>query len=280
MPVATSFGGLQRGDLSSQNPPNVVGDVGPSYYLQAVTEGFQLFEKAGVTAAPAMTFDDLWTGASSPQTTACTGLDSGTNHSGGGAVLYDHLDDRWLIVDTAWIDPDSGPYYICVAVSSSGDPKIDPDGPVGPWFRYALSPPQSIFQFKNVRLGLWSDAIYMSTDLFAPDSSTPAGVRFWALNRSNLAAGDPLYYVSTQMLGSGLNSLLPANLRGSLPPAGTPGYFAALDLTADPDDIDVWKFNVDWPANPQDDPTGSVTGPKHVAIDALPCRAPHRSFRR
>jgi subtilase family serine protease len=58
--------------------------------------------------------------------------------------------------------------------------------------------------------------------------------------------------------------MLPADLDGPPPPAGSPGYFVQVDDDAwgyAPDQLQLWRFNVDW-ANPA---TSTFTGPSVMA---------------
>ncbi|MCK5922639.1 MAG: carboxypeptidase regulatory-like domain-containing protein, partial [Methylococcales bacterium] len=57
-------------------------------------------------------------------------------------------------------------------------------------------------------------------------------------------------------------SLLPANLRGALPPAGAPEYFVAIKDNANTGPLRIWEFEADW-----ETPTNSTfTGPTNVSV--------------
>ena len=75
-------------------------------------------------------------------------------------------------------------------------------------------------------------------------SSAPfKGVRVYAFNRTALEAGQVLQEQYAD-LGTGVFSLLPSNLRGAVPPVGTPNYFISESETVW--GFDVFKFHVDW----------------------------------
>src|SRR5207237_6920350 len=91
------------------------------------------------------------------------------------------------------------------------------------------------------KLALWPDAYYMSTNDFSGNSF--AGATTWAFDRAKMLAGAPataqLFHLSFLYGG-----LLPSTLDGrSLPPAGAPNYFLALN---DSSSLALWKFHVDF----------------------------------
>ena len=82
----------------------------------------------------------------------------------------------------------------------------------------------------------------------------------YALNRAALLAGQPLTSVSFDLsAGSSYGALLPSNLRGTQPPAGSPNYFisADQDWSGTDDVLHLWKFHVDW-TTPE---SSTFTGP-------------------
>lgn len=98
----------------------------------------------------------------------------------------------------------------------------------------------------------------MSANLFKR-GRTYAGVKVWALNRADLISGATLRTVSFT-LGTTYFSLLPANLKGALPPTGTPEYFMS-DYGSNTS-MKLWKFAVNWTT-----PTSSTfTGPTSFAV--------------
>ena len=75
----------------------------------------------------------------------------------------------------------------------------------------------------------------------------PRGVKVYALNRADLTAGVASFMYEDFYLteGKGYEHLVPSNLLGDPPPAGTPNYFAAIDTGK----FYIWEFHVDW-SNP------------------------------
>ena len=227
-----SFAGLAFNPWGAGWPPDPTGDVGPNHYVQAVNTSIGIFDKTG-SALATMTFDTLWAAAnfSSP----CD-----TDNQGDPTVLYDYLSDHWIITDLAWTDLVNGPYYQCIAVSKTGDPVT------GGWWFYAMRADDDGHPWLNdyPKIGLWPDAIYMSANMFdigPSNSETFKGVRIWAMNRTDLTSGSPLRSWVVD-LSTSSSSLLPANLRGALPPSGTPNYFVANDQPSS--QLLVWRFSI------------------------------------
>src|SRR5262245_3171973 len=129
-------------------PPDTNGDVGPNNYLQIVNSQLQVFDKAGNSQLGPVDINTLWDGF---------GGDCETHNQGDPVALYDHLADRWLVSQFAF-NIGSGPFSECVAISSSGDP-------TGSWNRYQFFVPSGKFP-DYPKLGVWSDAYYMTTNQF------------------------------------------------------------------------------------------------------------------
>jgi hypothetical protein len=235
-PIA-NFAGLDFSNWGAGWPPDTNGDVGPDHYIQTVNISIGIYDKTGSQLA-AFTFDNFFAG---------TGTPCDYSNDGDPIALYDALADRWLIADFSL--PNGGPYYECIAVSQTGDPVS------GGWYFYAFVagfPGQSWHDYP--KLGVWPDAYYMSANMFDPW----IGARVWALDRDAMLNGQPLTGVYFNA-GSAYGGLLPANLRGDLPPAGSPDYFASIDF---PNTLHLWKFHVDWnaPAN------STFTGPTNLTV--------------
>ena len=131
MPATTqNFAGIHfagactGGACGAGFPPDTVGDVGPSNYIEAVNTAVGIFSKTGTQQA-AFTFNSLWSGAG-------TGTSCDTSNNGDPTVVYDPMADRWFVADFSWTNIDTGPYYECVAVSKTGDPVT------GGWWLYGI----------------------------------------------------------------------------------------------------------------------------------------------
>src|SRR5437016_7479084 len=92
------------------NPPDPNGEVGPNNYVEMINLVFAVYDKAGNLLVGPVDTGSLWAGFSIPD---CT------DPSGDPVVLYDQLEDRWLLSQFTTRGPT---FYNCVAISQTGDP--------------------------------------------------------------------------------------------------------------------------------------------------------------
>ncbi len=237
-----NFAGLSRYDAGGWIPPDTNGDVGPDVYIQTVNVGIGIYDKTSGDNIATFSYNDLFDGTG----TACD-----NQNVGDVIVLYDSQVDRWIVTDFAL--PAGGPFYECIAVSMTGDPVS------GGWWFYALQANTDYFSdsFNDYpKLGVWADGWFMSANMFIEGDGFK-GVRVWALNRTAMIAGTPtedIHFDCKFSESNNCQSLLPANIRGALPPTGAPDYFANIIA---PNTLNIWQFHVDW-ENPG---SSTFTGP-------------------
>ena len=238
-----NFDGLNISDGGGWHPPDTNGDVGPNHYIQVVNIAIGIYDKSTGAELLKISYNDFFQG---PIGTPCD-----NQNRGDVVVLYDPQVDRWVVTDFAL--PTGGPYYECIAVSQTSDPLS------GGWYYYALQANTSPFDnaFNDYpKLGVWTDGWYMSANMF---TSYFQGVRVWALDRASMITGGPLNEVHFNCTSDECGSLLPANIRGALPPSESPEYFANIQA---PSTLNIWKFHVDW-----DTPGNSTfTGPVPLTV--------------
>ncbi|NJL27984.1 MAG: hypothetical protein HC897_08825 [Thermoanaerobaculia bacterium] len=228
--------------FTGATPPDTVGDVGPSHYVQAVNATrIAIFDKTG-TLLPGYPIT-LSTLAPSG---ACR-----TNAAGDPIVLYDRLADRWFLQEF------TGGGLLCIYISQTPDP-------TGAYYFYSFSPP-SFPDYPH--FGVWPDAYYGSTN----ENGSGGNQTTYAFDRLNMLAGNPATMqrlaVVPPVSGYGFQTLTPVDHDGaSSPPAGAPGLFmrhfddeahtgspnAATDL------LQMWAMDVDW------------TTPANTTVTALP----------
>ena len=232
-------------------PPDTNGDVGANHYIQAVNSSIKILDKSGNQLLAPTTYNSFF----SPMgpLTPC-----GANQNrGDGFVFYDHLANRWVVSDFAFPSFPGASFYQCVGVSKTSDPVA------GGWWLYAVQvdPSNPTFLGDYPKFGMWPDAYYFSVNLFS-NNTTFNGVRVFALPRNDMIngtgapnAGAIAFTIDPNTLGDAY-SLVPASFRtGSMPPAGTPEYFLAVDSPGSSGvvqtQVHVWKFHVDFatPAN-------------------------------
>jgi len=236
--VNTPFAG-QTGAL----PPDTVGDVGRSHYVQMVNSTFQIWNKDGTSPAGGGPFaiNSLWT-SNAVNDNGCD-----TQNAGDPIVLYDQTVDRWMLAQ--FTSPRTAPFDMCIAYSRTPDP-------TGAFFTYSFRLSAS---HDYEKFGIWPDGLYMSTF-----EGTTLGA--YVFDRAAMVSGSPAtfqYFGSgAGALGAGVSSagrvrMFPSDWDGVNPPvAGEPNHFV-LSRDADngqggtQDGLDVYDFHVDWttPAN-------------------------------
>ena len=239
-----NFDGLIKSEGGGWIPPDTNGDVGPNHYIQVVNIAIGIYDKTTGAALVKLSYNDFFQG---PPGSPCD-----NQNRGDVVVLYDPQVDRWIVTDFSL--PDGGPYYECIAVSQSGDPVG------GGWYYYAVqanTPPFADAFNDYPKLGVWSDGWYMSANMW---TNIPEGVRVWALDRADALIGVPMDVLAFDCTNTSYcDSLLPANIRGTLPPAGSPEYFANVVM---PSTLNLWQFHADF-----DTPGNSTfTGPVALQV--------------
>ncbi len=210
------------GMSSSANPPDTTGDVGPNHYIQMINATrFQIFDKTGAPLTAPITFGTLWTPA--------------TGNAGDPIVVYDHLADRWVLTQFFT----GGMYF---AVSQTADPTA------GTWYLYQFNTAAGLPDYPKI--GVWPDAYYMST-YEAPSH----GIH--AFDRAQMLIGQPAGFVKTTIpvltpsAGVRDTRILPVDLDGPAPAAGTPGYFLRTvdgqqDTSNPTDRVEIYEAIVNW----------------------------------
>lgn len=221
-------------------PPDTNGDVGPRHYVQAVNTLIEVFDKqTGLSLFGPFPISLLFAGFGG----VCETVDQGDP-----IVLYDPLADRWLISQFAFLlTPgaiDVPPYHECIAISQTNDP-------TGAYFRYDFIMPNNKFN-DYPKLGVWPDGYYMTVNQFDPFFGPYASIGVFALDRTKMLAGDPdagFIYFDLSSLDPSLFGMLPADLDGPPPPAGTPNYFVvgvADEAGAPRDALRIFEFHADF----------------------------------
>jgi subtilisin-like proprotein convertase family protein len=223
-------------NVLTYTPPDPNGEVGPNHFVAMANVHFAIYSKTGTLLYGPAANNTLWAGFGG----ACE-----AENSGDPIVIYDQLADRWMLTQFTAGGPT---YYNCVALSTSGDP-------LGTYYRWAFSTGINFPDYP--KYGLWSDGYYISTREFA-GGNTFVGIGAYALNRTEMLAGDPTPTVISFLAAPGStpynigDGLLPADLDGTtLPPAGSPEYFMGTMDNGGPygapqDALTLWEFSVDW----------------------------------
>ena len=230
--TTVTFEGVNN--VSGVLPPDTVGDVGPNHYVQAVNLAFAIYNKSGTKLYGPANINTLFAGFGG----ACE-----TRNDGDPIVLYDHLADRWLISQFALPNFPFGPFYQCIAISQSNDP-------TGTWYRYGFHISSNKMN-DYPKFAVWPDGYYMSMNQFNQASLSWGGAGAVVFERDKMLLGQSAraVYFDLYSTDPNLGGMLPSDLDGTAPPAGTPNYFAQIDDNAwgyPADQLEIWKFQTNW----------------------------------
>ena len=216
--------------------------VGPNDVVQVVNASYAVFSKTGTVILGPISFATLFSGNSN-----CT-----RSSYSDPIALYDRQADRWVLSILGFDSTSSGPFYHCIAVSTSGDP-------TGSYVRYSFVSATNLPDYP--KMSVWPDAYYVTYNMF--NGNTLLGAQVCAHNRGAMLAGQA-ETAQCFMTSSSDAGLLPADVDGSTaPPAGSPNYLLSLASVAN--NLSLWKFHVDWttPAN------STFSGPTDMAVAAF-----------
>lgn len=239
-------------------PPDTVGDVGPNHYVQMVNTAFAIYDKTGNLLAGPSPINSLWGQFGGP----CE-----TQNNGDPVVRYDHLADRWVLSQFALPGGAAG-FHQCFAVSRTPDPVA------GGWFLYdfpTVDTASGSAVFPDYpKIGVWTDGYYMGTQRGFPSG----GLDVWAFERAKMLNGQPAASIQFAVPAPSL-FLLPSDLDGPPPAAGTPNFFARQvdgERFGGADRVEVFAFAANW-ANPALSTFTMLTSLPTSPFDSVLCSA-------
>ncbi len=235
------FAGVGNGDYGfapQYSPPDTVGAVGLTQYVQWVNVAFAVFDKSsGALVYGPAAGNTIWQGFGG----ACE-----TDNAGDPIVQYDKLANRWILTQ---FTAAATPYLQCVAVSTTSDA-------LGTYNRYA-------FDYGSVfpdypKLGVWPDAYYVTFNMF---TSTFQGGRVCAYDRAAMLAGASATQQCFQ-LSIAYGGLVPGDVDGTNPPpAGEANPVMNFGSSA----LNLWRFHVDW----SNSANTTLGGPTSIPVAAF-----------
>jgi Domain of unknown function DUF11 len=279
-----SFDGVRNSDnKNTMTPPDAEGDVGPFDYVQWVNLSLSVYNKQGQQLLSPLAGNEVWRNFGAPGSPAqsCESFNKGDP-----VVLYDQLENRWLLSQFAWSGTSEmtrkSPYVQCIAVSATPDP-------LGPYHRYAFEMPSDAFEMPNDRLwndepkiGMWPTAYVMTDTALEWPSNVADGSDVFAFQRRRMLDGLPAK--ALHVFVPGVWPLLPGDLDG---PGEPPGGAGLRQLGAplvvglagmhseDPTEaarsaLELWRFQLNF-----ETPAGAaLVGPTVILTDpfhAYPC---------
>jgi hypothetical protein len=244
------------------NPPDPNGEVGPNHYVEMINLVFGVYDKIGNLLLGPVETGTLWAGFA---------VDDCTDPSGDPVVLYDQLEDRWLLTQFTTRGPI---YYNCVAVSQTGDP-------TGAYFRYAFSAGEFFPDYP--KYGNWTNSYLLTSRDFGP--TVEYGISVYALEKAKMIAGNPSarsvhFFLDGNapgqlpLVGDGL---LPADIDGTRrPQADSPAPIVGTMDDGGPygatfDALNVYELLVKWKANPEATLNLIVQAPVAAFDSIFPC---------
>ncbi|HUE55571.1 MAG TPA: hypothetical protein VMO76_07045 [Candidatus Udaeobacter sp.] len=220
-------------------PPDTNGSAGTTQFVEWVNTEFAVYDKTGRLLLGPVQGNTLWSGFGGP----CQ-----TNNDGDIVVLFDKLNNRWVMSQLSVTG--GPPFFQCVAVSTTADA-------TGSFARYAFQQPN----FNDYpKLGVWRDAYYVTYNIFDYITGFFQGARLCAMDAAAMRAGSTATQQCFQ-LSTSFGAVLPSDVDGTTPPpAGEPAFFLGFDNNLS--SLDLWKFHVDFttPAN------STLTGPASLAV--------------
>lgn len=247
---------------SNAFPPDTVGDIGRNHYVQmtnaTATSGntaFQIFDKTGADlSGGTLRFGGLW-----PAGDPCN------SDLGDPIVVYDHLADRWLLSQFAR-NAAQTQFWMCVAISQTPNPVLNT------WFIYTLELP--VFP-DYPKFGVWPDGYYMS-------SYEQSNLGVFVFDRNAMITGAATAFTKFTINALGAANvrdtrILPADLDGPAPPAGTPEFFVRpVDDQQDPgnpvDRLEIYEFSSNWTTNTFSfNLVTTISGAALAAFDIMTC---------
>jgi hypothetical protein len=224
--LGLSFDGLGDGAFA----PDTNGAVGTTQYVLVTNWQMTVFDKTtgGIELGYPVETNALW---------AALGDECSDVNEGDATIAFDKLAQRWVLQQFALGADDEttgGPYYDCVAVSTSDDA-------TGSWNAYQFGFNFGSSYFPDYpKLGTWPvaypglpEGVYLlSFNIFngGPPSGTYNGPDACFLDRGAMLAGTAATSNECYGFSSAFNSFLPSDLDGYIPPsANEPAFFMTWD---------------------------------------------------
>ena len=215
-------------------PPDTQGDVGPNHFIQWVNLHFAIYDKTGTSLYGPAAGNTLWSGFGG----FCEAMNDGDPQTN-----YDPLADRWVMSQFALNYP-VGPFHQCFAVSQTPDP-------LGAWYRYDFV--VSTTKLNDYpKIGVWPDGYYMTINQFNEPGESWGGLGVLVYERDQMLIGGVARQIYFDVGAVNLNygGTVPADLDGTPPAPGTPGYVMEWDDSTwlgDPTDtLRIWEVKADW----------------------------------
>ncbi len=227
--IEGGFFGAENNDNGSLfgfliSPPDTDGAVGATHYVQMINLVTTIYDKVGNAVLGPFASNAFWDGM---------GGNCEPYNQGDPIVLYDDVDDRWLVSQFAFPD-DMSSYSQCVAISQTNDP-------TGAYNRYEFS--FTSYGFNDYpKHGIVTDSITMTANLFTKRGRNFrfGGTFLGVMDKDAMYAGQPASLVGFN-IGTGEFGFVAGDLDGT---GNVPALFATAMSTSGA--FDIWEIDVDW----------------------------------
>ncbi len=225
-----SFEGL----TTNSYPPDCNGTVGPNHYFQTVNSTYAIYDKVTGALLKNGPLSNFFPGPTG-------GLPGGGGNDGDPIVLYDEIEQRWLMSEFE-IDLN----YMLISISQTSDP-------TGQWDSYSFKMNGAPDYMK---FGIWQDGYYMATN--TTTSSTDCDVYVFEKAAMLLGNANPKFVgfanPNKPTTIDGFHCLLPLDNDYAQAAPGSPGLFMTVNddaIGGGTDQLWLYECAVNWttPAN-------------------------------
>jgi hypothetical protein len=181
--IGVNFSGVNMNDvgaltLFNVSPPDTMGSVGPSHYVEFVNNAFAIYNKTGTVAQAAISDATFWQNA---------GITSTVTAGGGGTgltdprIIYDPNSSRWYAIE---INTTATNNQILVGRSNSSDPTAG-------WKAVNFTGQSGNFgDFPT--LGIDANGVYIGTNNFTSSTGSGANNSIYSIPKTDLLAATPV----------------------------------------------------------------------------------------
>ncbi len=218
--IITSF----EGQSTTSDPSDCNGSVGPNHYMQTVNSTYGIYNKVTGALIESGALSNFFP----------VELPGGGDNDGDPIVIYDEIEQRWLISQFKT----TGIYYMLIAISKTNDP-------TGQWDSYS-------FEMNGypdyLKFGIWQDGYYLATN-------TSSGSDVYVFEKAAMMAGSeiPKYIGFTNpnrpTTIDGFHCIMPLDNDYALAPPGSPGLFITINddaVGAGTDQLWLYECKADW----------------------------------
>lgn len=245
--------------FTSYIPPDTMGAIGPTYFLEVINGSVSAFSKTGVLQAGRVSLDSFFFIDNNSNGTYEPTIDHPLNGAFDPRVLYDKESGLWFACALEF-GPSCGldcneNNHILLAVSDSDDPTT------AIWNKYVIPVGQSGYFTDYDTLGVDSNGVYFGMTLF-DNSSTASPAKIAATDKASLVGGGPIGTVTVfPPITDMYSSPQPAHNLNSIGPTDPAWFVSSSNSVYGNVEYRTLTWNSAVPPVPTLSSTGTVTTP-------------------